>query len=239
MGSQGRLYKEQIQQIICHAMAEGDRGGEFAYQDGDVSVLGLDVAKLPARQWQMKAAMMGWLGAFGRPDETGELYFTVDDARAMVMEGRMPDDWYKRSWGCITSLGGCPTMPSGKRDMTFLEQVNMEMPCDQFGEWWQNTEDQVQTTTGESCSSTCIDPHAVCLTGRCTCSKGRDGRQMVFVNGQCSEQEGASRQYFGEQCRFLRADHPDSPWTWSSDFNRSSVLVRFLVCEPTIADVRS
>lgn len=213
----GRLYIEQILQIICHAAMEGDRGGEFAYQDGEVTVLGLDVAKLPARTWQMRAAMHGWLSAFGRPDEAGTLYLTVDDARAMIMEGRVPDNWEKRKWGCITKLGGCPKMFNGVRDLSLIGQMKTEMPCEEFGEWWRGTSDNFQTTTGATCSrdSQCesSDQHSLCLGGRCTCSKGRDGLQMIFANGRCNEQN-APRQYFGEQCNFVRANAPESPWTW-------------------------
>jgi hypothetical protein len=216
--SRGRLYKEQILQIVCHALAEGDRGGEFAYYDGDVNVFGKSVAKVPSRTWQMKAAMQGWLSAFGRPDETGALYFTVDDARAMLMEGRFPDGWKKRKWACVTSLGGCPKMYDGKQDMPFFDQVNVKLPCEEQGPWWESSKDRVQTTTGESCKGTCGDPHAHCISGRCTCTKGRNGLQMLFKDGKCNEQANV-RKYFGKDCRFTRANAPESTWTWSATEN--------------------
>lgn len=224
--SKGRIYASQVKQIICHALAEGDRGGEWSYFNGDASVLGLNVATLPARQWQMKAAMMGWLSAFGRADASGELYFTVDDARAMLMEGRVPDGWEKRRWGCITRLGGCPTMPNGKRDMTFLEQVNMDLPCDQDGEWWTAADPNKRTTTGVKCTNggECkknSDAHSLCLSHRCTCAKGRNGVQMLFDGHHCVEQ--ASKQYFGSQCRYTQANNPTSPWTWQA--MNSSIVV--------------
>jgi len=211
--SRGRIYRENILQIICHTIAEGDRGGEFAYMDGSVGVLGLSV-KLPARQWQMKGAMQGWLSAFGRPDEHGELYFTVDDARAMLLEGRMPDGWEKRRWGCVTAIGGCPKMPNGKRDMGLLDQANAHLPCEQFDSWWGNSE---TTVTGQSCrsDSSCSDAHALCLSGRCTCGKGRNGLQMLYQHGSCKEQ-GNPRKYFGETCKYVRANNPDSPNAWAS-----------------------
>merc|ERR1711865_923022 len=112
--SQGRIYRQQILEIICHTIAEGDRGGEFAMANGEVEVPFLPGVKLPARQWQMKAALQGWLSAFGQFDENGDAYFTVADARAMLMEGRMPDGWQKRRWGCVTAIGGCPLMPGGE-----------------------------------------------------------------------------------------------------------------------------
>lgn len=208
----GRLYQQQILEILCHASAEGDRSGEFAYQDGDVGVAGLDAARLPARQWQMRAAMLGWLSAFGRADGNGDLYFTIADARAMLMDGRTPDGWERRRWGCITHLGGCPTMPDGNKDLTLLEQIHLELPCNQYDAWWQGT---AATTTGQSCTSdrSCDDSHALCLSHRCTCGKGRNGLQMLFQHGRCTEQSNA-RQYMGETCRYVRADHPESPNVW-------------------------
>jgi len=223
--SNGRIYASNIKKIICHALAEGDRGGEFAYQDGNVGVLGIKVARLPARQWQMKGAMMGWLSAFGRADVNNELYFTVDDARAMLMEGRVPNGWKKRHWGCVTKLGGCPTMPNGKKDLAFIDAINMDLPCDQEAEWWTGSSGK-RTTTGVTCKNTreCqsnSDPHSLCLSQRCTCSKGRNGAQMIFDNGHCVEQ--ASKQYFGSQCRYTQANNPASPWTWQA--MNSSILV--------------
>lgn len=210
--SRGRLYKANILQIVCHALAEGDRSGEFAHQDGDVDVVGITVAKLPARTWQMKAAMQGWLSAFGRADENGDLYFTVADARSMLMEGRFPDNWQKRRWGCVTAIGGCPRMPDGKRDDSLLAQVNAELPCDESAAWWGGAE---TTVTGQSCTrdSQCSDDHALCLSRRCTCGKGRNGLQMLYQHGSCTEQR-STRKYFGETCRFTRANNPDSPSVW-------------------------
>jgi hypothetical protein len=220
----GRVYMDQIKEIICHAISEGDRGGEFAYFDGDVNVLGFDLASLPARQWQMKAAMMGWITAFGRTDESGEFYFTVDDMRAMLLEGRAPDGWERRRWGCLTSLGGCPTMPNGQRDTPFLDQVNAELPCEQTAEWWSGANGDMQTTSGQGCNKDgdCQNAHALCLSHRCTCAKGRNGMQMIFRDGECQEQP--QRQYFGSPCRYTRADNPASPWTWQT-VNTSSTMV--------------
>jgi len=217
--SQGRIYRSNILEIICHTIAEGDRGGEFAYFDGEVEVPFLPGVKLPARHWQMKAAMQGWLSAFGQFDENGDAYFTVADARAMLMEGRMPDGWQKRRWGCVTSIGGCPTMPDGKPDMGLLDQALAHLPCSQFDAWWGGSE---TTVTGQSCrsDSSCSDAHALCLNKRCTCGKGRNGLQMLYKqnptsSNSCQEQDNP-RKYFGETCRYQRADAPDSPSVWAS-----------------------
>jgi len=211
----GRIYNDQILDIICHAHAEGDRGGEFSYMDGDVTVLGLTVAKLPARTWQMKGAMQGWLAAFGRPDENNELYFTVDDARAMLMETRVPDGWEKRRWGCVTAVGGCPKMFNGKRDTPFLDQVNAKMPCDLAAPWWQGY--SMPTTTGQTCKHdhNCDDPYALCLSKHCTCSKGSNGVQMLVRGGSCQESPEPPRHYNGQSCRPHKANNPDSP-AWGS-----------------------
>jgi len=224
--SRGRLYLKQIKEIICHAIAEGDRSGEFAYQNIDISLVGLSIHKVPARSWQMKAAMQGWLSAFGRPDEHGELYFTVADARAMLMEGRTPDGWKKRRWGCVTKLGGCPTMPNGKKDSSLLAQIEADLPCDPDAPYWHKTSDNFQVGSGKSCKSdsSCSDTHELCLSARCTCSKGRNGLQMLIKNGKCSEQ-GKVHMYMGEKCKFTRADNPSSPWTWSSLGNATAIVV--------------
>jgi len=208
----GRLYLKQILEIVCHAQAEGDRGGEFSYQDGDIGVFGHTLSRLPARQWQVKAAMMGWLTAFGRHDGDGELYFTIADARAMMMEGRMPDGWEKRRWGCITRGPFCPILPNGIRDLGLMDIVNVELPCQEYDPWWTG---KANTTTGQSCLShhACEDPHSLCLSDRCTCGKGRNGLQMLFQEGQCTEQTDV-RRYNGGSCRSIRADHPASPSVW-------------------------
>jgi len=208
----GRLYQKQILEIVCHALAEGDRGGEFSYQDGDIGIFGLDFARVPARQWQMKAAMLGWLSAFGRHDGDGELYFTIADARAMMMEGRAPDGWQKRYWGCITRGPFCPHMPDGNRDMGLIDQVSVELPCNQYDHWWKG---KTEITTGQHCtfSFSCEDEHSLCINHMCTCGKGRNGRQMLFQNGTCTEQAEVL-QYNGRNCRSIRADHPSSPSVW-------------------------
>jgi len=212
--SRGRLYREQILKIICHTMKEGDRSGEFSYADASVPIPFIDV-KLPARQWQMKGAMQGWLSAFGRVDENNELYLDIEDARQMLMEGRLPDGWQKRRWGCVTQIGGCPKMPNGHRDTGLLDQATAELPCDEEQEWWGGDE---RTTTGEGCSkdSDCTDQHALCLSKRCTCGKGRNGRQMLFTASSKCEEQTHTHKYFGESCQYTRANHPDSPSVWSS-----------------------
>jgi len=213
--SNGRLYRENILQIICDAMANGDRSGEFSYYDGDASILGLTVS-LPARQWQMKAAMQGWLSAFGRADESGKLYFTIDDARAMLMEGRAPDGWTPRRWGCVTALGGCPTMPDGSKDLSMYAQATATLPCEESQTWMETS--SRKTTTGQSCTrdGDC-GGQELCLSSRCTCAKGSDGKQMFYSSGQCTEQN-TERMWNGRSCRSVRADNPDSPRVWSKEY---------------------
>merc|ERR1711862_592859 len=155
----GRFYYDNIKEIICHARSEGDRGGEYSYNGGlPIYVPGLD-ALVPARDWQMKGAMSGWLAAFGRTDENGELYLTVEDARAMLMEGRYPDGWQKRSWGCLFSGCSAPGV--------FVDAVNLELPCkDEEDIWWK--ESSCETATGETCNIWC-DGGALCISGNCMC----------------------------------------------------------------------
>jgi hypothetical protein len=209
--SRGRIYRENLLQIICHTMKEGDRSGEFSHADASAPIPFIDVP-LPARQWQMKGAMQGWLSAFGRFDENNELYMDIEDARQMLMEGRLPDGWQKRRWGCVTAVGGCPTMPNGHPDMGLLDQANAELPCDEGQEWWGGSE---KTTTGQSCrrDSDCSADQALCLSKRCTCGKGRNGRQMLYQHGSCQEQSHTHK-YFGETCHYTRANNPDSPTVW-------------------------
>jgi len=211
--SNGRLYRENLMHVMCDAMAHGDRGGEFSYQDGEVRIFG-DLVKvnLPARQWQMKAAILGWLSAFGREDSEKKLYFSIDDARAMLMEGRAPDGWTPRRWGCVTKLG-CPTLPDGTKDWGIIEHATKQLPCDESQSWWETSDRK--TTTGQSCKkdNDCGD-RELCLSRRCTCAKGRDGQQMLYKDGGCIEQN-AQRMWNGRTCRSVRADHPDSPSVWS------------------------
>lgn len=211
--SDGRIYRENIQQILCDIMAHGDRGGEFSYQNVEKRVFFWDkTIILPARQWQAKAAMLGWLSAFGREDATGKLYFTIDDARAMLMEGRTPDDWTPRRWGCVTKKG-CPKLPDGTNDWGLIESATQPLPCSEDQSWWETS--SRKTTTGKFCTydKDCGDKE-LCIAIRCTCAKGRNGQQMLFSNGECREQN-AKRMWNGRTCNSVHADNPDSPNVWS------------------------
>merc|ERR1719350_1003669 len=129
--SRGRIYHKNILQVICQARKEGDRSGEYSYASGVVPVPGLTLpGGAPAREWQMKASLSGWLQAFGRTDEDGELFLTVDDARAMFMEGRYPDGWQTRPWGCLVTK--CTGTSSFAR-MSFLDVIHQYVPCDVGG----------------------------------------------------------------------------------------------------------
>merc|ERR1711862_176509 len=101
--------------------------------------------------------MFGWLAAFGRTDENGKLYLTVTDAHAMLMEGRYPDGFEKREWGCIFS--GC-SAPGILHDA-----VNYELPCKEDA-WWQGS--SCEATTGETCHLWC-NGGASCISGQCIC----------------------------------------------------------------------
>jgi len=208
--SDGRIYKQQLKEIICHAQAEGDRSGEWSYHDdltaGEFSI---GIRSMPARQWQMTAAMYGWLSAFGREDEDRELYLTISDARAMMMENRVPDDWEPRPWGCILERN-CPTMPDGNPDIV-AGHVPFLLPCDMDEPWWKGT--GLVVATGAHCrtDSQC-NARALCISQRCICDKGRNGVQMLYEKGQCVEQP--SRLYMGETCRYVRANSPSHPSVW-------------------------
>jgi len=196
----GRFYLQNILEIICHAQAEGDRGGEFAYNGGlPLYAPGLD-ALVPGRTWQMKAAMAGWLTAFGRDDENGELYLTIDDARAMLMEGRYPDGYEKRSWGCITT-GSC------RSPGDLIGGVNLELPCAVDDAWWQGS--SCEAGTGETCHLWC-DGGASCISGKCICGLGSNGVAMCASNGKCIERPNTCV-YFGEPCHSIPADNPSAP----------------------------
>jgi len=209
--SDGRIYEQQIKEIICKAQTEGDRGGEMSYTHDPSPIPG--IGALPSHKWQMNAAMLGWLSGFGRPDENGDLYFTVADARAMVMEGRLPDGWVRRPWGCLFERN-CPTMYDGQPDRTMPALAVLPLPCDMDEPWWSET--GVTVATGAHCrtNSHCA-PHALCLAQRCICAKGRNGVQMLYEDGDCVEQP--SRMYMGETCRYIRADNPASPNVWEEE----------------------
>jgi len=193
----GRLYLENILAIICHTLSEGDRGGEFSYNGGlPLYAPGLDSldSKVPGRDWQIKAAMVGWLSAFGRTDEEGKLYFTVGDARAMLMEGRFPDGWQKRKWGTMSD---------------FLHNANTELPCDGRTSWWQGTD--CESFTGETCHLWCWAEGSTCISGKCVCGRGSNGIAMCAKDGKCEEREDKCI-YFGQKCSRTSANNPGAPF---------------------------
>jgi len=203
--AQGRLYRENILQIVCMAMAEGDRSGEFSYNPGGPQPIAGFGLKVPGRSWQMKAAMLSLLAAFGRRDEKNRLYIPIEDARKMLMEGLLPDGWKKRQWGCM--IMGCPNSD----DLPFVKNVAAELPCDEDKAWWNEINgNDCQTTTGVSCKLFCDEPGATCISGRCTCGKS-NGRQTCYKEGRCVEQSDSPRLYFGEQCHSVPANNPGAP----------------------------
>jgi len=154
---QGRFYRKNLMKVVCAARKMGDRGGEFSYSSGKVTVLGLmNLTQVPTREWQMKAAISGMLAAFGRKDEKGEIYLSGDDVHALLMEGRYPDGYAKRDWGCIGS--GCPSGTS------LLSDANQEVECDvgESDEWWQGSGCKVET--GSTCWLSCnASRESVCV----------------------------------------------------------------------------
>jgi len=210
----GRLYRKNIMGIICEARKSGDRGGEYSYSSGSIHLPGGgDLLQVPAREWQMKAAMSGWLAAFGRTDDHGEWYIHIDDARAMVMEGRYPDGWKKRDWGCLAS--GC--------DHSFMSDSNQDVPCDvdENGEWWQDYDCKV--ATGKTCELSC-DGGATCVEGKCVCGHASNTMGMCWKNGQCVERTDKCT-YFGEKCTWVPATNPTASGNPSFVSNATSMYV--------------
>jgi len=195
--SNGRLYRSNLMKVVCAARKMGDRGGEYSYSSGSIHLPGSgDLLPVPAREWQMKAALSGWLNAFGRRDDRGELYLTVDDARAMLMEGRYPDGFQKRPWGCLTT--GC--------EFSFLHDANQPVECD-IGEtdpWWQEADCKV--AAGSTCWFSC-DGGATCVEGQCICGRASNGMGMCWKDGKCVERPNTCK-YFGEGCQFVPATNP-------------------------------
>jgi hypothetical protein len=198
--SNGRLYRANLMKVVCTARKYGDRGGEYSYSSGSIHLPGGgDLLPVPAREWQMKAAIQGWLDAFGRKDQDGHWYLTIDDARAMIMEGRYPDGWKKRNWGCL--LHGC--------DDTFITQTNAKVECD-VGEkdaWWGGA--GLQIATGEKCHLWC-NGGATCVEGKCICGRGSNGVGMIVKGGKCVDRLYKCT-YFGKTCELIKATNPTAP----------------------------
>jgi len=210
----GRLYRKNLMKIVCAARKYGDRGGEYSYSSGSIHLPGGgDMIPVPAREWQMKAAIQGWLNAFGRTDEKGQWYLTIDDARAMVMEGRYPDGWKKRNWGCL--VYGC--------DDPFLTQARAHVKCD-VGEtdaWW--GDQGLKIATGEKCKLWC-NGGATCVEGKCICGRDKDGMGMVAKHGKCVSRH-QSCEYFGKKCTFVPATNPTAVGNPKTEATNFTVVV--------------
>jgi len=200
----GRLYRRNLMKIVCMARQIGDRGGEFSYWAGNVALPGFgDIFPypVPSQEWQMKGAISATLEAFGWRDENNELFLTVDDMRSLLLEGRYPDGWQKRDFGCL--LYGCEF--SGLSD--FRQDVG-ECEIEAFTPFWQNSNCQV--TSGATCAKTCSNPDEVCINEKCYCGRGSDGRGMCFKGGKCSSRS-KSVSYFGAGVPFFPANSPSAP----------------------------
>lgn len=199
----GRLYRKNLMKMVCMARQQGDRGGEFSYWTGNVRLPGFgDIFPypVPSQEWQMRGATSAMLEAFGWRDENNELFLTVDDVRALLMEGRFPDGWKKRKWGCL--LAGC--------EFSALHDFSQDVgECDvEFGEpFWQGT--QCQVATGKTCSTSCGSGE-VCINQKCICGRGSDGRGMCHQGGKCRERSKKVR-YFGADVPFFPANSPTAP----------------------------
>lgn len=88
--SQGRIYSKQLGNIAGNIYKNGYHGVAAS-----VSLFTLTQG-LTGREF---LALAGTLAAFGRKDENGNSYLSVDDLRVMSMHGVFPKDWTKRWWG--------------------------------------------------------------------------------------------------------------------------------------------
>jgi len=196
--SNGRFYLNDIMKIVCKARKYGDRGGEYAYAESK-SVLGFSVGPVPGREWQMRGAMSATLFAFGRTDSKGDLYLSMADYEALMMEGRYPDGWKKREHGCL--LFGC--------DMSAVKRFNLDVPCDVDYDtpFWQGTGCDVYT--GRTCGvfSGCKSGEE-CVGRKCLCGRGGNLRTMCFKSGACREQRSDNYSWFGGPRKVYPADNP-------------------------------
>lgn len=205
--SNGRFYMEDIMAVVCKARKYGDRNGEYAYAPSKtVSIFegwNFSFTPVPGREWQMRGAMSATLVAFGRTDGKGELYLTMDDLKALFLDGRYPDGWKPRTHGCM--LLGC--------ELSALTRFNLDVPCDVDYEepFWQGTGCQVYT--GRTCGvlSDC-NAGETCVGRKCLCSRGSNLRTMCFSGGSCKEQRSGASSWFGGRSRiFPEVDTPGNP----------------------------
>jgi len=184
----GRFYQANIACVMCKAKKIGDRGGEFSYnplQDG--------------REWQEKAAMFGFLDAFGRKDSNGTTYMSVEDVRSMLIHGRYPEGWKKRPWGCMS---GCDVG-------NFKEAIQYVLPCDDEA-WWKNTGCETTVDEGSACMLYCNTANTTCVSGRCTCGYDEHGYAMCNQNNKCVPRNKLCS-FQGTECEWLPADNPVGP----------------------------
>jgi len=146
----------------------------------------------------MIAAMTGWLNAFGRTDSKQQLYFEMDDVRAMMIEGRFPSGWQPRNWGAVSDFPAAEAMV-----LKCLDDDNTGY----YQPWWQNT--SCPSYTGEDCNIHCSGG-ASCISGKCLCGMGSNNIAMCAQGGKCVERENKC-EYFGEKCSFIPADNPSAP----------------------------
>lgn len=196
--SNGRFYLADILKVVCKARQYGDRGGEHAYAESK-TLAGFNVGAVPGREWQMRGAMSATLFAFGKEDGNGDLYLSMDDMKALFLDGRYPDGWQRREHGCL--LYGC--------EWSAVKRFNLDVPCEVgYDEpFWQNTGCQVDT--GRTCGvfSSCQDGET-CVGRKCLCSRGGNLRTMCYGGGACREQRSDNYSWFGGQRKIFGADNP-------------------------------
>lgn len=196
----GRFYMKNMMKIVCQARIDGDRGGEHSYGSGLIHLPGLGSfipGLLPSREWQMKGAISATLATFGWRDSSNDLFLTVDDMRNLVMNGRYPDGWKMRKWGCL--LYGCE-FPTYDR---FTQPVG-ECAVGDNDAWWPNSGCEVKT--GKDCGWGCAKG-SFCVDGQCICGRGKNGEGMCWNGSECAERNDACT-YFGEKCVSVAATNP-------------------------------
>jgi len=197
--SNGRFYLEDLMKVVCKARKFGDRGGEFAYAESQ-TLLGWDMSSpVAGREWQMRGAMSATLFAFGKRDRDNEWFLTMDDLRALFLDGRYPDGWQRREHGCV--VGGC--------EWPGVVRWNLDVPCDvEYDEpFWQGTGCDVYT--GKTCGifSGC-NSGETCVGRKCICDRGSNMRSMCFRSGACQEQQDDGYSYFGSSRDVVPGDNP-------------------------------
>jgi len=201
----GRMYMEDMMKMVCLARQIGDRGGEHSYREGVMSQpLFPPELTVVSSEWQMKGAMTAMLAAFGRRDSKNKLYMTTSDLRALMMEGRYPDGWVAREHGCL--IEGC--------EMPALTRWRTPVQCDvpEGAPFWKDT--RCPTSGKKMCrkSSDCAGiAGSFCMDGRCTCQRGRDGRQMCFKRRTCVAQTSPMVRLNGKSVKIFKANNPGAP----------------------------